>query len=76
MEPFLNIDEITRYGVFDFGYINQDHPTFESIEKKLKEHKYQLVSQVFEDMKQVFQSVSDYALTDDPIQIDCENFIS
>jgi len=72
MEPFLNFEDITRYGVFDFYYVNCDPPTLESIEKKLKEQKYQLVSQVFEDLKLIFQSVSDYAFTDDPIQTDCE----
>ncbi len=40
IEPFLNMEELTRFGIYDFYYINKNPPTFTSIEKKLKDHKY------------------------------------
>ena len=40
IEPFLNTEEVAKYGVFDFCFINKNPSSFEKIDKKLKESKY------------------------------------
>jgi hypothetical protein len=40
MEPFLVTEEIPKYGIYDFYYINKNPLTFSKIDKKLKDSKY------------------------------------
>lgn len=40
MDPFLHTDEIAKFGVYDFFYINKNPNSFAKIEKKLKDSKY------------------------------------
>ena len=43
IEPFLDVEEIPRFGVYDFWYINKNPPSFAKIEKKIKEAKYEFL---------------------------------
>lgn len=40
IEPFLNTEEIVKFGIYDFFYINKNPPSFAKLEKKLKESKF------------------------------------
>ena len=40
IEPFLMTEEIAKYGIYDFCYINKNPTTFSKIDKKLKDGKY------------------------------------
>ena len=40
IEPFLVTEEIPKYGIYDFCYINKNPTTFAKIDKKIKENKY------------------------------------
>ena len=39
-EPFLTTEDIAKYGIYDFCYVNKNPPSFAKVEKKLKESKY------------------------------------
>lgn len=73
-EPFLTTEDIAKYGIYDFCYVNKNPPSFAKVEKKLKESKYDELAEFVEDMKQIFLAVSDYVFTDDPLQRVCEEF--
>ena len=60
IESFLNTEEIVKFGIYDFFYINKNPPSFTKLEKKLKESKFDELSEFIEDIKQIFIAVSDY----------------
>lgn len=68
IDPFLSTEEIGKYGVYDFFYINKNPSSFTKVEKKLKDSKYDELAEFTEDLKQIFEAVADYAFQDDPIQ--------
>ena len=74
MEPFLFTEEIAKYGIYDFCYINKNPNNFAKLQKKLKDSKYDELSEFVEDLKQIFVAVSDYAFEEDPIQDIVDNF--
>jgi hypothetical protein len=67
-------EEIVKYGIYDFYYINKNPATFAKIDKKLKESKYDELQEFTDELKQVFVAVADYAFEDDPIQQTVEEF--
>ncbi len=40
IEPFLFTEEIAKFGIYDFYYINKNPSSFTKVEKKLKDSKY------------------------------------
>jgi hypothetical protein len=74
IEPFLSLDEVTKYGIYDFCYINKNPSTFGKIEKKIKDQKYDEINEFVDDMRNVFISVSDFIFSDDPLQLICDSF--
>jgi len=36
IEPFLTTEDIAKFGIYDFCYVNKNPPSFGKIEKKLK----------------------------------------
>lgn len=75
IEPFLVIEDIQKYGIYDFCYVNERTTSFDIIEKKLKEEQYGCFQEVAEDIKLIFVSVSDYVFMGDELQLICEKFI-
>ena len=68
IEPFLVTQEIPKYGIYDFCYINKNPTTFSKIDKKIKDNKYVDLEEFISQLRQVFISIGDYAFEDDPIQ--------
>jgi hypothetical protein len=72
IDPFLDLEDIPKFGIYDFWYINKNPPSFAKIEKKIKDSKYDELGEFLEDLKQIFIAVSDYAFIEDPIQAVCD----
>lgn len=75
IEPFLVIEDIQKYGIYDFCYVNERSTSFDIIEKKLKEEQYACFQELAEEIKLIFVTVSDYVFMGDELQLTCGKFI-
>lgn len=73
--PFLTLEDLPRYGVFDFYPLSRTVPSIATIERKIKEQKYEVFRDFLADLRAVFTAVSDYVFEDDPLQEECANFL-
>ena len=75
IEPFLVIEDIQKYGIYDFCYVNERSTSFDIIEKKLKEEQYACFQELAEEIKLIFVTVSDYVFMGDELQLTSGKFI-
>jgi hypothetical protein len=74
-DPFLSLEDLLRYGVFDFSPLGRTLPSIAIIERKIKEQKYEAFKDFLSDLRAVFVAVSDYIFEDDPLQDECSRFL-
>lgn len=54
LDPFFEIEDITKFGLFDFPYVNRKIVTFNIIEDKFKNNKYNDISEIVRDFRGIF----------------------